>query len=158
MDVVTTAYDNVYSSHKMLAWWERALHAPDQLRQRMAFALSEIMVVSDDNGTLEGNWDTMIGFYDMLLEHAFGNYRDLLLGVSMHPAMGVYLSHMGNQKADPETGRFPDENYAREIMQLFSIGLWELNQDGTRKLTNNAAHPHLRQQPTSPSWRACSPG
>jgi uncharacterized protein (DUF1800 family) len=141
MNVVTTAYDNVYSSHKILAWWERALNAPDQLRQRMAFALSEIIVVSDDNGTLEGNWDTVIGFYDLLLEHAFGNYRDLLKAVSIHPAMGVYLSHMGNQKADPETGRFPDENYAREIMQLFSIGLWELNQDGTRKLTNNLPIP-----------------
>ena len=120
MDVVTSAYVDVYSSHKMLAWWERALHAPDQLRQRMAFALSEIMVVSDYNGTLEGNWESMISFYDLLLQQAFSNYRDLLLAVSLHPAMGVYLSHMGNQKEDPETGRFPDENYAREIMQLFS--------------------------------------
>lgn len=141
MDSVTSVYDNVYSSHKMLAWWERALHAPDQLRQRVAFALSEIMVVSDYNGTLEGNWDSMISYYDLLLQHAFGNYRDLLLGVTLHPAMGVYLSHMGNQKADPETGRFPDENYAREIMQLFSIGLWELNPDGTRQQTNNASLP-----------------
>lgn len=141
MAVVTGAYDNVYSSHKMLAWWERALHAPDQLRQRMAFALSEILVVSDHNSTLEGNWASMIGYYDLLLDHAFGNYRDLLLAVTLHPAMGVYLSHMGNQKADPETGRFPDENYAREIMQLFSIGLWELNLDGTRKLTNSLPIP-----------------
>lgn len=141
MELVTNAYADVYSSHKMLAWWARALEAPDQLRQRMAFALSEIMVVSDYNGTLDGNWESMISYYDLLLDHAFGNYRDLLLAVTLHPAMGVYLSHMGNQKADPETGRFPDENYAREIMQLFSIGLWELNPDGTRKLTNNLPIP-----------------
>lgn len=141
MDAVTSAYVDVYSSHKMLAWWERALHAPDQLRQRMAFALSEIMVISDYNGNLEGNWPSMISYYDLLLQHAFGNYRDLLLAVSLHPAMGIYLSHMGNEKEDPATGRFPDENYAREIMQLFSIGLWELNLDGTRKLTNNAPIP-----------------
>ncbi len=141
MLAVTSAYVDVYSSHKMLAWWEQALHAPDQLRQRMAFALSEIMVISDYNGTLEGNWASMISYYDTLLEHAFGNYRDLLKAISVHPAMGTYLSHMGNQKADPDTGRYPDENYAREIMQLFSIGLWELNPDGTRKLTNNLPIP-----------------
>ena len=98
-------------------------------------------MVSDGNGTLQGEWECMISYYDLLLEHAFGNYRDLLLAVARHPAMGIYLSHMGNEKADPETGRFPDENFAREIMQLFSIGLWELNPDGTRKLSGGAPIP-----------------
>ena len=141
MHVVTSAYSNVYADHKILAWWQRAMHAPDQLRQRMAWALSQILVVSDNNDTLVNNWNAMIGFYDMLLGHAFGNYRDLLLQVTLHPAMGVYLSHFQNMVADPTIGRFPDENYAREVMQLFSIGLWELNPDGTQILTNGLPIP-----------------
>lgn len=141
MAVVTNVYTNTYGQHKLLAWWERAMHAPDQLRHRMAFALSQIMVVSDYNDTLNNDWGCMISYYDELLNHAFGNYRDLLRAVSLHPAMGIYLSHFGNQKADPELGRYPDENYAREVMQLFSIGLWELNPDGTQKMTNGAPIP-----------------
>ncbi len=135
---VVLQYTNVYDVHKLLIWWEHALHAQDQLRQRMAYALSQILVISDGNSTLEGDAESMLSYYDMLVEHALGNYGDLLLGVTLHPAMGIYLSHLGNQKPDPATGRFPDENYAREIMQLFSIGLWELNPDGTRKTTNSA--------------------
>jgi len=126
-----------YSHHKMLAWWENAMHAPDPLRQRVAFALSEILVISDTNGGLDGNPVGMLNYYDMLLEHSFGNYRDLLEAVTYHPCMGVFLSHRGNLPADPSINRFPDENYAREIMQLFSIGLWMLNQDGTRQLNGN---------------------
>jgi len=75
----------------------------------------------------------MTDFYDIFVRHAFGNYRDILGAVSLHPAMGRYLSHLGNQKARPEINQFPDENYAREVMQLFTIGLWQLNQDGSRK-------------------------
>ncbi len=123
-----------YSHHKMLAWWHQAMEAPDPLRQRMAFALSEILVISDTNGGLDGNPVGMLNYYDMLLEHSFGNYRELLEAVTYHPCMGVYLSHRGNLPADPAINRFPDENYAREIMQLFSIGLWMLNDDGTRQL------------------------
>ena len=70
----------------------------------------------------------------MLLENAFGNFRDLLLDVTLHPSMGVYLSHINNARSNPEAGTFPDENYAREVMQLFSIGLFELNADGTEVL------------------------
>jgi uncharacterized protein (DUF1800 family) len=76
-------------------------------------------------------------YYDILVRHAFGNYYDILREVTFHPVMGRYLSHVGNQKARPELNLYPDENYAREIMQLFSIGLWELNPDGTRKLDDS---------------------
>lgn len=115
------------------AWWHNALTAEDQLRQRVALALSEIFVVSDRSDALEDPSSTA-GYFDMLLEHAFADFNDLLLAVTLHPAMGVYLSHANNRKAIPEQGVFPDENYAREVMQLFSIGLYELNPDGSRKL------------------------
>ncbi|MGE9295197.1 MAG: DUF1800 family protein [Puniceicoccales bacterium] len=130
-----------YTHHKMLAWWEQAMNAPDPLRQRLGFALSEIIVISDYDGDLEGNSFGMFHFYDMLLENAFGNYRELLEDVTYHPCMGVYLSHMGNRPADPAINLFPDENYAREIMQLFSIGLWMLNNDGTLMLHNGQPIP-----------------
>jgi uncharacterized protein (DUF1800 family) len=107
---------------------------PDTLRQRVAFALSEIFVISDRMETLAVQPEGMVAYYDMLLSHAFGNFRDLLYDVSVHPCMGVYLSHLHNRKPDPAANTFPDENYAREIMQLFSIGLWMLNPDGTRQL------------------------
>jgi uncharacterized protein (DUF1800 family) len=112
------------------AWWQQVMEAPDPLRQRVALALSEIFVVSD-NGVLRGTPVGLANYYDMLLENSFGNYRDLLLDVTLHPVMGVYLSHLGNERSDPRIGRYPDENYAREIMQLFSVGLFELNLDGT---------------------------
>ena len=138
---VVLAYTNVYADHKMLVWWDRAMSAPDQLRQRMAYALSQILVVSDAASTLEGEQECVLSYYDTLVQHAFGNYRDLLMAVTLHPAMGIYLSHLGNRKPDPAAGTFPDENYAREIMQLFTIGLWQLNPDGTRILTNGAPIP-----------------
>ncbi|MGB1252760.1 MAG: DUF1800 domain-containing protein [Candidatus Promineifilaceae bacterium] len=119
------------------AWWQAVMMGQDQLRQRVAMALSEIMVISTKTDFLE---DLSIGvahYYDMLLKHAFGNFRDLLFDVTMHPTMGHYLSHAGNRKSDPATNRFPDENYAREVMQLFTIGLFELNLDGSRKLDSN---------------------
>ena len=115
------------------SWWQQVMASPDILRQRVAFALSEIFVVSDRLDVLAGHPEGMSSFYDVLLEHAFGNYRDLLYDVTLHPAMGVYLNHMNNKKADPDKGRFPDENYARESKQLLSIGLDELNPDGTIK-------------------------
>ncbi|MCG8673085.1 MAG: DUF1800 domain-containing protein [Pseudomonadales bacterium] len=118
-------------------WWHNAMTARDQLRHRVALALSEIFVISDRVDELEDPTSTS-GFFDVLLTHAFGSYEDLLLDVSLHPAMGIYLSHVNNRKAIPEQGIFPDENYAREVMQLFSIGLYELNEDGTRKLDGNS--------------------
>jgi uncharacterized protein (DUF1800 family) len=110
--------------------WTQAIKGPDQLRQRTTFALSQIFVISmvqDMTGAPPA------AYYDMLSRNAFGNFRTLLEEVSTHPTMGKYLSHIGNLKEDPATGRLPDENYAREVMQLFSIGLWELNEDGTRR-------------------------
>jgi len=120
-----------------MAWWHTTLTAPDQLRQRVAFALSEIFVVSDNVDLLYQSPYALSNYYDTLLQHAFGNFRDLLLAVTLHPAMGVYLSHLQNAAADPEANTFPDENYAREVMQLFSIGLFELNPDGSEKLDDD---------------------
>jgi uncharacterized protein (DUF1800 family) len=119
---------------RRLAWWHRAATAPDELRQRVAFALSEIFVVSDNVDDLIINPFALSGYYDTLLRNAFGNFRDLLRDVSLHPSMGIYLSHVNNRKSNPASNTFPDENYAREVMQLFSIGLFELNTDGTRRL------------------------
>ncbi len=115
------------------SWWQTALTAPDQLRQRVAWALSQIIVVSQE-GALAGEHEAAAAYYDLLLSHAFGNYRDLLGDVTKSPVMGVYLSMMRNRRPDPETGQRPDENYARELMQLFSIGLNELHPDGTLRL------------------------
>lgn len=111
-----------------------ALSGPDQLRQRVAFALSQICVISRRDPNLENKPLGVADYYDIFVRNAFGNYYDVLREVTLHPVMGRYLSHIGNQKARPEINQYPDENYAREVMQLFSIGLWELNPDGTRQL------------------------
>ena len=129
---------------KQTAWWNRVMGVtkirpddanavqPDFLRQRIGFALSQLFVVSDRPETLAVQPGGLANYYDMLLNDAFGNFRTLLFDVTLHPVMGVYLSHLLNKKA--ANNIFPDENYAREVMQLFSIGLWKLNQDGTRQL------------------------
>ena len=119
---------------RQMAWWQHALTAPDQLRQRMAWALSQILVVSQF-GALDGEHEGIALYYDILIDGAFGNYRDLLEQITLSPMMGTYLSMMRNQKPDPATGHEPDENYAREIMQLFSIGLTEMHNDGSYKLS-----------------------
>jgi hypothetical protein len=111
-------------------WWQQSITAPDQLRQRVAFALSEIMVVSDQ-GTLQDNGIVLASYYDTLLDNAFGNYRTLLEAVSLHPAMGLYLNMQGNDKGNLSSGTHANENYAREIQQLFSIGLNRMWPDGT---------------------------
>jgi len=118
--------------------WRKLLNAPDALRQRVVLALSEIVVVSIDG--LGGDWISFsaAGYLDLLEKHAFGNYRDLLLAISTDTTMGQYLTFLGNTKADATTGSLPDENYARELMQLFTIGLVQLNIDGTPKLVNGA--------------------
>jgi uncharacterized protein (DUF1800 family) len=126
----------VNADTKMRPWWMHTVgpNATDPLRQRVAFALSQIFVISDAHDILYREPIGMTNYYDMLVKGAFGNMRDLLLNVTMHPCMGTYLSHLKNRRMDAESGSFPDENYAREIMQLFSIGLWMLNEDGTLKL------------------------
>ncbi len=115
---------------RKIVWWNSSLYANDQLRQRVAFALSEILVISDVNGFLEGQPLAVADFYDTLLVHAFGNYRDLIEDVTLSPTMGFYLS-MFRSTRDSFLGVEPDENYAREVMQLFSIGLVQLNLNGT---------------------------
>ncbi len=120
------------------SWWNTALKYPDVLRQRVAFAFSQIFVVSAfGSDFFEDTAYASAYFYDILTRHAFGNYKDLLTEVTTSPSMGLYLNHMNNPKADPANNIHPDENYAREVMQLFSIGLYELNNDGTRKLDIN---------------------
>jgi uncharacterized protein (DUF1800 family) len=114
------------------AIWQQWLFEPGQLRARMTFALSEIFVISN----IAPDLDTyaMSSYMDMLNRNAFGNYRQLLEDVALHPAMGYYLNMIGSKKANPAKGTHPNENFAREVMQLFSIGLYRLNPDGTRQL------------------------
>jgi uncharacterized protein (DUF1800 family) len=125
--------DSGFINAAMESFWTQAVRGPDQLRQRMVFALSQIFVVSTVNSAVSHQPEAHASYLDMLARNAFGNYRSLLQDVATHVTMGRYLSHLGNEKEDPATGRLPDENFAREVMQLFSIGLWELNEDGTRK-------------------------
>ncbi len=113
--------------------WRKLLSSPDVLRQRVVLALSEIFVVSITGLNTAWGKFALAAYLDMLEERAFGTYRELLGAVSLSCAMGVYLNLRGNQKGDPKTGRQPDENYAREVMQLFSIGLLQLNADGSPK-------------------------
>jgi uncharacterized protein (DUF1800 family) len=111
--------------------WNQLIAAPDSVRKRVALAWSEIMVVSISS--IEGDSPSfaIAAYWDLLNRHAFGNYRQLLQEITLNPAMGAYLNTRGNQKENASTGRVPDENYAREVMQLFSIGLHQLNTDGT---------------------------
>lgn len=119
------------------AWWTYAAVAPDQLRQRVAFALSEYFVVSNTTGNLGNRYYALPAYYDVLVKNAFGNYRQLLEAITLNPAMGAYLNMLQNDKANPATGRHPNENYAREIMQLFSVGLYDLNLDGSLTLDSS---------------------
>ena len=114
------------------SFWSQTATAPDQLRQRVKLALSEIFVISVNDPNVKELGAA--SYYDMLGENAFGNFRTVLELVTLHPSMGIYLTWLGNQKEDPVTGRNPDENYAREVMQLMTIGVFQLNSDGTNKL------------------------
>ncbi len=125
--------NDLNQGHRYEVWWRQAITAEDQLRQRIAFALSEILVISDKSSLSQTPYG-IAGYYDILVRNAFGNYRDLLEEVTLSPMMGVYLSMLGNEKPNLELNIRPDENYARELMQLFSIGLVELNMDGSQKL------------------------
>jgi uncharacterized protein (DUF1800 family) len=111
--------------------WRKLISSPDVLRQRMMLALTDLFVINTGATTLTYRGAAAAYYLDQLEANAFGNFKDLLLAVSHTPAMGQYLSYLGSVKANPVTGTSPDENYAREIMQLFSIGVVQLNLDGT---------------------------
>ena len=127
-------YFGPWAKHFSYAWWDNVAKAPDQLRYKVANALSQIFVVSHNNTDLGNHGEAMAAYYDLLLGRSFGNFRDLLGDVSLSPSMGFYLSHFNNPKTDTLRNQQPDENYAREIMQLFTIGLNELNMDGSLRL------------------------
>jgi len=122
--------------------WRKLLSAPDTLRQRITFALSEIWVVAID-GLVGGGWKQFnaAAWTDLLEANAFGSHREWLTHMSLSGAMGDFLTFRGSAKEDPASGALPDENYARELMQLFTIGLVMLNPDGTPQLTNGATTP-----------------
>lgn len=113
------------------AMWSQLVGAGDQLRQRVGMALLEILVVGIDGVNLSWRQFAMAAYVDILMDNAFGNFRTLIERVTYNPAMGSFLTYLGNRKADSRTGSVPDENYARELMQLFTIGLTRLNLDGS---------------------------
>ena len=131
--------DNAESEENLRrdAFWPMAVYGRDQLRQRMAFALSEILVVSDQDAGVRNGHRGTADYWDTLAENAFGTYRQLLGDVTRHPIMGLYLSHLRNKKEDPAKGTYPDENYAREVMQLFTFGLVHRQKNGSIKLGEN---------------------
>lgn len=144
-DPINGLGERIGQNNRQEAWFLGALGGPDpqnnavihtdQLRQRVGFALSEIFVTSQQNPTLaQFGADSLAYYYDILIKNAFGNYRTLLEQVSLSPTMGVYLNMQGSRRADLSQNLHPDENYGREINQLFSIGLVMLNLDGTPKL------------------------
>ena len=126
-----TSISNTYNRR---ARNEVMISGSDQLRQRVAYALSQIFVISDNNSAISGAKEGSCSYYDMLLRDSFGTFRQLLLDVTYHPMMGRYLNQYHNRKADPAKNTSADENYAREVEQLFSIGLYLLNPDGTDQI------------------------
>lgn len=148
---LTSPANSTYGGELMFrSWWRNSINAPDQLRQRLAFALSEILVISEA-GPLDDRADAVSSFYDSLLHYCLGNpgytpptggppadgtFHNLLKAVTLHPAMGRYLDMLRNDKPDPTTGRIPNENYAREVLQLFSIGLYRQWPDGSLMLNS----------------------
>ena len=137
-DIDEDEFYPLYIGSTTIGFWRHAITAKDQLRQRMAFALSEILVVSNAGGDELTDYPEAVSSYqDILIYHAFGNYRNLLEAVTYAPAMGFYLTYMGNMKGDDTTGRVPDENYARELLQLFTLGVVALNPDGSEQKDDN---------------------
>jgi uncharacterized protein (DUF1800 family) len=131
IDNATRYYDNNYPGDHMI--WYQLMAAPDPVRQRAALALSEFFVVSLSGLSFVWRSHALAAWWDLLAAHAFGNFRALLQGVTLNAAMGYYLNTKGNLKENPVTGRAPDENFAREVMQLFTLGLYQLNLDGSEK-------------------------
>ena len=130
-----------YQNFKTATWTMNAIYAADQLRQRMAFALSQIVVITAQQ-VVTDETEVFLAYYDIFVRHALGNFKDVLVEVSFSPMMADMLTYLETRSFDYSlrtTGReiFPDENYAREIMQLFSIGLLKLNNDGTIQTDSN---------------------
>ena len=120
------------------AWTTIALNAKDQLRQRLSWAMSQIFVISESGFPKTDQNEVWHNYYDIFVRSAFGNFRDILQQISASPVMAAYLTFLGNRGLE-SSGTFPDENFAREFMQLFTIGLHKLNMDGTPILDSNGA-------------------
>lgn len=129
--------------------WRQLITGKDQLRQRVGLALSEIIVVGI--GGLTHSWRSFAtaAYFDILLDNAFGNFRTLIEQISLNPAMGQFLTFLGNRKGNPANGSQPDENYARELMQLFTMGVQKLNSDGTVQTAGGAAQETYSQADVS---------
>lgn len=141
-------YEMDYQANYMA--WQQIMSSPDGVRRRVALALSEFFVVSISGvSTISWSQFAMGHYWDILCKNAFGNYRQLLEDVTLSIAMGEFLNTLGNQKEDAATGRLPDENYSREVMQLFTIGLQKLNIDGTLEKVNGAAVDTFTQSDVS---------
>ena len=143
---VTDPNSPTYNGDYMFnSWWKTSISAQGQLRQRVAFALSEILVISE-SGPLDDRADALASYYDLLIKHGLGvngdlanypgNFRPLIKAVTLQYAMGRYLDMLRNDKPNKATGLIPNENYAREIMQLFTIGLNRLHPDGSLVLNS----------------------
>ena len=147
--LVTNGYDaaaNINSTNGFDPMvWSQLMGSGDLLRQRVGLALLSQWVVGVDG--FGGSWRAfaVAAYLDVLWDNAFGNYRDLMEGVSTSAAMGLFLTFLGNTKSNPATGSIPDENYARELMQLFTIGLVMLNMDGTPVMSGGAPVPSYTQ-------------
>ena len=122
------------ASRNIETWWRNAITADDQLRQRVAFAYEQIFVISAQDGSINGRPLALANYHDMLADNAFANFRTILKEVTLHPMMGQYLNMRGNTKPLSPLFTAPNENYAREVLQLFSVGLNTLQPDGTLKL------------------------
>lgn len=133
--------------------WAQLMGSGDVLRQRIGLALLDQLVVNVDGFGSSWRAFALAAYLDVLWDNAFGNFRDLLEGISTNAAMGLYLTFLGNTKANPATGSIPDENYARELMQLFTIGLTMLNMDGTQVLSGGNPVPSYTQADVSQAAR-----
>lgn len=133
--------------------WSQLIGSPDILRQRVALSLLNQWVVSIDGFGASWEQFIMAAYFDVLWDNAFGNYRSIMEGVSTSVAMGLYLTFLGNVKANTRTGAIPDENYARELMQLFTVGLYQLNMDGTLVLSGGNPVPTYSQDDVSQAAR-----
>ncbi len=121
--------------------WKQFFEGNDQLRQRVGYALSQILVISQQNNIVLDNPEGSASYLDILNKHSFGNFKDLLKDVTLNPGMGTYLDMKGSQKEDVAKSIQPNENYARELLQLFSLGTAMLNVDGTEQLVNGKTIP-----------------